>query len=78
MLAIVALGQPRDSSGHRLRTPVSPHRLRRLSEGAQEGAAHSVAIGETRLPSDDFDWMATLLHHQPGGLESQVLDRLGW
>jgi hypothetical protein len=23
--------------------------------GAQEGAAHAVAIGKTRLPSDDFD-----------------------
>jgi len=53
-------------------TPPSD-RLRRLSEGAEEGAAHAVAIGETRLPSDDVDRMAALLHHQPGGLDSQVV-----
>jgi hypothetical protein len=35
------------SSGWRLRTRVSPDYLRRLSEGAQEGAAHAVAIGKT-------------------------------
>src|ERR1700687_4269800 len=52
------------SSGRCFRTRVSPDRLRRLSEGAQEGAAHAVAIGKTRLPSDDVDRMAALLHHQ--------------
>jgi hypothetical protein len=30
---------------------VSPDRLRRQSEGAQEGAAHAIAIGKTRLPA---------------------------
>jgi hypothetical protein len=29
------------------------------------------------LLGDDFDRMATLLHHQAGGLDAQVLDRLG-
>jgi hypothetical protein len=35
------------SSCRRRRTRVSPDYLRRLSEGAQEGAAHAVAIGKT-------------------------------
>ena len=60
-----------------LRARVSPDYLWRLSEGAQEGAAHAVAIGKTRLPGDNVDRMAALLHHQPGGLDAQVLDRLG-
>jgi hypothetical protein len=34
---------------------VSPDHLRLLSEGAQEGAAHAVAIGKARLPGDDID-----------------------
>ncbi len=67
----------RDHEAERLRTRVSPDHLRRLPEGAQEGAAHAVAIGKTRLPGDHLDRMAALLHHQPGGLEAQVLDRLG-
>ena len=64
-------------SGHCFRTRVSPDHLRRLSEGAQKGAAHAVAIGTTGLPSDHVDRMAALLHHQPGRLDAQVLDRLG-
>src|SRR5258707_14300397 len=64
-------------SGRCLRTRVSPDYLRWLPEGAQEGAAHAVAIGKTGLPGDDVDRMAALLHHQPGGLDAQVLDRLG-
>jgi hypothetical protein len=35
-------------SRRQLRTRVSSDHLRRLSEGAQEGAAHAVAIGKTR------------------------------
>ena len=62
--------------GGHLRTRVSPHYLRWLSEGAQEGVPHTVTVDKTRLPSDDIDGMAALLHHQPGGLYSQVLDRL--
>src|SRR5258708_24744797 len=65
------------SSGRCFRTRVSPDYLRWLSKGAQEGAAHAVAIGKTRLPGDDFDRMAALLHHQAGGLDAQLLDRLG-
>jgi len=52
--------------------------LRWLSEGAQEGAAHAVAITKTRLTGDDGDRMTALLHHHPGGLGAQVLDRLDW
>src|SRR5919106_3480443 len=65
------------NSGDCSRTHVAPDHLRWLSEGAQEGAAHAVAIGETRLPGDDVDRMAALLHQQPGGLDAQFLDRLG-
>src|SRR5258707_4617210 len=65
-------------SRRQLRTRVSTDHLWRLSKGAQEGAVHAVAIGETRLPGDDVDRMAALLHHQAGGLDAQGLDRLGW
>src|SRR6266478_4547670 len=65
------------ASRRQLRTRVSSDHLWRLSKGAQEGAAHAVAIGETRLPGDDVDRMAALLHHQAGGLDAKVLDRLG-
>src|SRR6266436_6476795 len=64
-------------SRRHFRTRVSPDHLRRLSEGAQEGAAHTVAIGKTRLPGDDVDRMAALLHHQASSFDAQVLDRLG-
>src|SRR5712675_2196513 len=65
------------ASRRQVRTRVSSDHLWRLSKGAQEGAAHAVAIGETRLPGDDVDRMAALLHHQAGGLDAKVLDRLG-
>ena len=65
------------NSRRQLCTRVSSDHLWWLSEGAQEGAAHAVAIGETRLAGDDVDRMAALLHHQAGGLDVQVLDRLG-
>jgi hypothetical protein len=57
---------------------ISPDRLRRLSESAQERTAHAVAVGKTRLLSDDFNRMPTLLHHHAGGLDAQILHRLGW
>ena len=57
------------NSGRCRRARVSPDYLRRLSEGAQEGAAHAVAVGKTGLLGDDVDRMAALLHHQPGGLD---------
>jgi hypothetical protein len=54
--------------------PLPPHaRFAELPAAAvrrrAKGAAHAVAIGETRLPRDDVDRMAALLHHQPGGLD---------
>src|SRR5258708_28390832 len=64
-------------SRRQLRTRVSSDHLRRLSKGTQERAAHAVAIGKTRLLGDDVDRMAALLHHQAGGLDAKVLDRLG-
>src|ERR1700730_10958825 len=73
-LALCAIDR---TSGRCARTRVSPDHLRRLPQGAQEGAAQAGAIGEARLPSDDVDRMPALLHHQPGGLDAQVLDRLG-
>jgi hypothetical protein len=54
----LALNATARTSGRHL-TRVSPDHLLRLSEGAQEGAAHAVAICNTRLPSDDVDRMAT-------------------
>jgi len=65
-------------SRRHFRTRVSSDHLWRLSKGAQEGAAHAVAIGKTRLLGDDVDRMAALLHHQARGLHAKVLDRLGW
>jgi len=73
----LALSAIAHSSGRRLRTRVSPDYLRRLSEGAQAGAAHVVAVDKTGLPSDDVDRMAALLHHLAGGLQAQVLDCFG-
>ena len=58
-----ALSAVAGNSGRGFGAHNSPDRLRRLSEGAEEGAAHAVAIGETRLPSDDVDGMSALLHH---------------
>src|SRR5260370_14022653 len=63
-------------SRRQLCTRVSSDHLWRLSKGAQEGAAHAVAIGKTRLPGDGVDRMAALLHHQAGGLDAKGLDRL--
>src|SRR5580700_8234873 len=64
-------------SGERLDAGVAPDRLRRLTEGAQEGAAHALAVGETRLGGDDVDRVPALLHHQPRGFDAKMLDRLG-
>ena len=55
---------------------MAAHGLGWLAKGAQEGAAHAFAIGEPGLPRDDFDRVAPLLHHQPGGLDAQMFDRL--
>src|SRR5260221_1256351 len=65
-LALCAIDR---TSGRCRRTRISPDYLRRLSEGAQKGAAHAVAIAKTGLPRDDVNRMAALLHHQPGGLD---------
>src|SRR5260370_14598459 len=48
-----------------LRARVAPDHLRRLSEGAQEGAAHAVAIGKTRLPSENGKPHACSPHQHP-------------
>src|ERR1051326_5201857 len=64
-------------SGRRVRARVSPDHLGRLAEGAQEGAAHPIALREAGLPGADFDRVAAVLHHQASGLDAQALDRLG-
>ena len=61
---------------YHLRTRVSSDYLRWLSEGAQESATHAVAISKTRLPGDDVDRMAALLHHQARSLDSVAGVRL--
>ena len=48
-----------------LHTRVSTHCLRWLSEGAQEGATHTIAVGETRLPSDDVTPLDSILENRP-------------
>src|SRR5258705_6168823 len=63
-------------SRRQLRTRVSSDHLWRLSKGAQEGAAHAVAISKTRLLGDDVHRMAALLPHQAGGLDAKVLEPL--
>ena len=56
---------------------VAPDGLRRLPEGAQEGAAHALAIGEAGLAGDNVDRVPALLHHQPRRFDAQMFDRLG-
>jgi hypothetical protein len=65
------------ASRGRFSARVVPDRLRRLAEGAHEGAAHAVAIGEADLRGNDVDRMPALLHHQPGGFDAQIFHRLG-
>ncbi len=62
----LALSATARSSSRCLRARVLPDHLRRLSEDAQEAAAHAVAIGETRLPSD-ARLLAQFWPHFPGG-----------
>lgn len=56
---------------------VATDRLGRLAEGSHEGAAHAVAVGKARFRCDDVDGMTALLHHQPRGLDTHMLPRLG-
>jgi hypothetical protein len=51
--------------------------LRRLTEGAQESAAHAFTIGKAGFAGDGIDRMAALFHHQAGRFQPQVLDSLG-
>ncbi len=48
-----------------------------VAEGAEEGAAHALPVGEAGFPGDDFDGVAALFHHQPRGFDTQALDRFG-
>jgi len=58
------------------RTRVSSDHLWRLSKGAQEGAAHAVAIGQSPSAGDDVDRMA-LCSIIRRAVWTEVLDRLG-
>jgi hypothetical protein len=54
-------------------TPTATHGLRRLSERAQESAAHSLSVPEAGRFCDVFDRVPAL-QHDPGSLDAQVLD----
>ena len=51
--------------------------LRCLSEGAQEAAAHPLAIAKSGCTGDLFGRQSALLEHQSGGFEPEIFDRLG-
>jgi len=55
-------------------TRASPHHLRWLSEGAQEGAAHAVAIGKPRLPRDEINELVDVARMAPDYYATWVLD----
>jgi hypothetical protein len=48
------------------------------SPGAFAQRRDASAPGRACLPGDLFDGLPPLFPHQPGGLEPEVLDRLGW
>ena len=50
--------------------------LGRGTEGATETAPHSLTITEAGLASNFLDWQPTLLEHEPGDLEAEILNRL--
>jgi hypothetical protein len=54
----------------------APQRLRRLAEGADEGAAHPFRIAEAGGFGDAFDRLARRLHALPRHLDPQPLYRL--
>jgi hypothetical protein len=51
-------------------------RLRRQSECTYECPPHSFAIRKAREPRDRLDGMPAVFQHQPGGLETELLDGL--
>src|ERR1700688_3115458 len=51
-------------------------RLRRLAEGADEGAAHPLRIAKAGQFRNAFDRLAGGLHALPRHLDPQALDRL--
>src|SRR5262245_35876472 len=55
---------------------VEPEGVWRLSESPKECTPHAVGIGEARLLRDRIDRMPTLLDHEPGGLQAQILHGL--
>ena len=53
------------------------HVLRRLPEGTQEATAHPLAVAESGCARDLLDRQTTLLEHEFGGFEPEILDGLG-
>jgi hypothetical protein len=58
-------------------TGVATDGLRRLPEGAQESAAHALAIGKPGVTRDDVNRMPTFFHHQTRCFDPQVLNCFG-
>ena len=57
---------------------MATHRLRRLTEGTQEGSAHPFGVAKTGIHSNSLDRIGTALHAFSGGLHPQTFDGLGW
>src|SRR6266851_2683810 len=63
---------------HALTRPCrTAQRLRRLAEGADEGAAHPLRIAKAGYLRDALDRLAGGLHAMPGHLDPQPLHRVG-
>src|SRR6478735_6275013 len=54
----------------------APQRLRRLAEGADEGAPHALGIAESSRLRDELDRLARGLHALARDLDAQALDGL--
>jgi len=63
-----AADSPRSGRGSQVR--IAPDHLRRLAEGAQERAAHALAIGEAGFARNHLDRVLALLHHQARGFDA--------
>jgi len=60
----------------RMATRVAADSLRRLTEGSQKRATHSVGIGKTGFSCNDVNWQPSLLNHETRSFQPQILDSL--
>src|SRR5476651_1423445 len=60
----------------RMATRVAADSLRRLTEGSQKRATHSVGISKTGFSCNDINWQPSLLNHETRCFQPQILDRL--